>query len=206
MEAVSRGAKEAGGRTLAVTAKFFRVAREPVDRRRDSREHLAGPPLRTGQARPGYVACPGGTGTLVELAVVWEMLNKGAMARKPLVVLGDFWQPVIERVREVELGRTRRGGAKRRAARSLCHLSAADAAALSRRRRFLKREMSFRHSLTTRATICFEDFVSRPAEELLEFDRLKEIVGGFTTCAPAAAPSKRSRRSRMLPRSIPNSR
>jgi len=26
--------------------------------------------------------------------------------------------------------------------------------------------------------------VSRPAEELLEFHRLKEIVGGFTTCAP----------------------
>ena len=26
--------------------------------------------------------------------------------------------------------------------------------------------------------------MSRPAEELLEFDRLKEIVGGFTTCAP----------------------
>ena len=24
----------------------------------------------------------------------------------------------------------------------------------------------------------------RPTEELLEFDRLKEIVGGFTTCAP----------------------
>ena len=58
----------------------------------------------------GYVACPGGTGTLVELAVVWEMLNKGAMSKKPLVVLGDFWQPVIERVREVELGHPSRFG------------------------------------------------------------------------------------------------
>src|SRR5690348_8661534 len=29
-----------------------------------------------------------------------------------------------------------------------------------------------------------EESVSRPAEELLEFDRLKEIVGGETTCAP----------------------
>ena len=38
----------------------------------------------------GYVACPGGTGTLVELAVVWEMLNKGVMAVKPIVVLGRF--------------------------------------------------------------------------------------------------------------------
>ncbi len=56
------------------------------------------------------MACPGGTGTLVELAVVWEMLNKGAMKRKPLVVLGHFWQPIIERVREVELGHASRWG------------------------------------------------------------------------------------------------
>jgi predicted Rossmann-fold nucleotide-binding protein len=52
----------------------------------------------------GYVACKGGTGTLVELAVVWEMLNKKAMERRPFVVLGDFWQPILERVREVERG------------------------------------------------------------------------------------------------------
>ena len=58
----------------------------------------------------GYVACPGGTGTLVELAVVWEMLNKGAMKSKPLVVLGDFWQPMIECVREVELRHASRWG------------------------------------------------------------------------------------------------
>jgi predicted Rossmann-fold nucleotide-binding protein len=48
------------------------------------------------------VACKGGTGTLVELAVVWEMLNKGVIQGKPFVVLGDFWAPIIERVREVE--------------------------------------------------------------------------------------------------------
>ncbi|MGB0035404.1 MAG: LOG family protein [Candidatus Acidiferrales bacterium] len=103
MEAVSRGAKEAGGRTLAVTAKFFRArANKWVD------EEIR---VKTWQERlfelvkrgKGYVACQGGTGTLVELAVVWEMLNKGAISKKPLVVLGDFWLPVIERVREVEL-------------------------------------------------------------------------------------------------------
>jgi hypothetical protein len=40
----------------------------------------------------------------VELAVVWEMLNKAVLAEKPFAVLGDFWSPIIERVREVELG------------------------------------------------------------------------------------------------------
>ncbi len=104
MEAVSRGAKEGGGNTMGITAKFFTArANEWVD------EEIR---VKTWQERlfelvkrgHGYVVCPGGTGTLVELAVVWEMLNKGAMARRPLVVLGDFWGPVIERVREVELG------------------------------------------------------------------------------------------------------
>jgi uncharacterized protein (TIGR00730 family) len=102
MEAVSRGAKEAGGRTIAITSTFFRTrANEWVDE-----EHAAS----TWQERlfelirfgEGYVACKGGTGTLVELAVVWEMLNKGVMAGKPFVTLGEFWSPIIERVREVE--------------------------------------------------------------------------------------------------------
>ena len=110
MEAASRGAKEAGGRTLAVTAKFFRSGTNAwVDE-----EHA----VETWQERlfelirlgHGYVACKGGTGTLVELAVVWEMLNKGVIAGKPFVALGDFWAPILERVREVELADGSRWG------------------------------------------------------------------------------------------------
>jgi uncharacterized protein (TIGR00730 family) len=104
MAAASRGAKEAGGQTLAVTAEFFSARTNPwVDeevRVKTWQERLF-ELIRRGS---GYVACPGGTGTLVELAVVWEMLNKGVMRDKPFVALGEFWQPIIERVREVELG------------------------------------------------------------------------------------------------------
>jgi uncharacterized protein (TIGR00730 family) len=128
MEAVSRGAKEAGGRTLAVTAEFFRSsANEWVDeqvRVKTWQERL----FELVKCGHGYIACPGGTGTLVELAVVWEMLNKGAMARKPFAVLGDFWRPVVDLVSEVEFGRARdRGGNDA----PLVHVasSAADAAA-----------------------------------------------------------------------------
>ena len=46
----------------------------------------------------GYVACPGGTGTLVELAVAWEMMHKRLLPRRPLVVLGEFWRPVVEQI------------------------------------------------------------------------------------------------------------
>ena len=104
MAAVSRGAKEAGGVTYGVTAEFFSAKANPwID------EEIR---VRTWQDRlfklvsmgDAYVACKGGTGTLVELAIVWEMLNKSVMGGKPLAVLGNFWVPVIERVREVELG------------------------------------------------------------------------------------------------------
>jgi uncharacterized protein (TIGR00730 family) len=110
MEAVSRGAKEAGGRTIAITSTFFRTRTNAwIDE-----EHAAS----TWQERlfelirfgEGYVACKGGTGTLVELAVVWEMLNKGVMEGKPFVALGDFWGAIIERVREVEANHGSRWG------------------------------------------------------------------------------------------------
>jgi uncharacterized protein (TIGR00730 family) len=110
MEAVSRGAKEASGKTLGITAKFFKGrANRWVDEeiRTKTWQDRLFELIKLGH---GYVTCPGGTGTLVELAVVWEMLNKGAMKRKPLVVLGDFWQPIIDRVREVELGHPSRWG------------------------------------------------------------------------------------------------
>ena len=104
MEAASRGAKEAGGKTYGVTAEFFgRKANEWVDvevRTKTWEERL----FELIRLADGFVACKGGTGTLVELAVVWEMLNKSVITRKPVVVLGDFWQPILERVREVEQG------------------------------------------------------------------------------------------------------
>jgi uncharacterized protein (TIGR00730 family) len=104
MEAVSRGAKESGGKTYGVTAEFFeRRANEWVDvevRKQTWQERL----FTLIEMGDGFVACKGGTGTLVELSVVWEMLNKSVMQGKPCVVLGHFWQPILERVREVELG------------------------------------------------------------------------------------------------------
>jgi uncharacterized protein (TIGR00730 family) len=104
MEAVSRGAKAAGGKTYGVTANFFaRDTNEWIDvevRKQTWEERLFG----LIDLADGFVACKGGTGTLVELAVVWEMLNKSVMTTKPFAVLGEFWRPILQRVREVEQG------------------------------------------------------------------------------------------------------
>jgi uncharacterized protein (TIGR00730 family) len=105
MEAVSRGAKEAGGKTYGVTAEFFSPAKanEWVDvevRVKTWQERLF-EIIRLGDA---FVACKGGTGTLAELAVAWEMMNKSVMPAKPFVALGEFWSPILNCVRSVEVG------------------------------------------------------------------------------------------------------
>lgn len=102
MEAVSRGAKEAGGHTLGVTAEFFQSrANRWIDQeiRVPTWEDRLFELIRRGDA---YVACEGGTGTLAELAVVWEMFNKRMLPIRPFVALGNFWTPVIECVRSIE--------------------------------------------------------------------------------------------------------
>ncbi len=113
MEAVSRGARESGGHVLAVTSSFFRARTnrwvEEETRVPTWQERL----FELVRLGDGYVACKGGTGTLVELSVVWEMLNKKAMEQRPFVVLGDFWQPILDRVREVERGHGSRWGESR---------------------------------------------------------------------------------------------
>jgi hypothetical protein len=52
-----------------------------------------------------YIVLPGGTGTLAELALSWEMMNKGSLSktvggRKPLLAMAPYWQPVIDCLRQ----------------------------------------------------------------------------------------------------------
>jgi uncharacterized protein (TIGR00730 family) len=104
MAAVSRGAKERGAQTFGVTADFFTAAKAnpwiDVEMRMHTWQERLFELIRLGDA---FVACKGGTGTLVELSVVWEMLNKSVIQPKPFVMLGNFWEPVINHAREVEL-------------------------------------------------------------------------------------------------------
>src|SRR5438046_3815067 len=128
MEAVSRGAKEAGGKTYGVTAEFFKPKANAwidVEVRMKTWQERLFELIRLGD---GFVACKGGTGTLVELAVVWEMVNKAVMKGKPFSVLGDFWVPVLDRVREVELGHSAPWG---EANGRIVHVAASSADAVS---------------------------------------------------------------------------
>jgi len=98
MLAGAKGAAEAGGTVIGVTCSAFKrgVANEYVSReiRTDSLDERLATLVRIAQA---YVVLPGGTGTLLELASVWELKNKRFFdSDKPIVLVGDFWKPVAD--------------------------------------------------------------------------------------------------------------
>jgi hypothetical protein len=98
MEAVSRGAAEAGGTVFGVVARTLPGQLNPWVEHELVVETWEQRLFQLITLGDGYVACPGATGTLVELAVAWEMMSKGLLGRRPLVALGEFWRPILESI------------------------------------------------------------------------------------------------------------
>ncbi|MHC4430757.1 MAG: LOG family protein [Planctomycetota bacterium] len=100
MLAAAKGAAEASGQIIGVTCSAFKssTANKYVSRQivTDSLDERLDTLIELGQA---YIALPGGTGTLLELAKVWELRNKGFLkSDKPIILVGEFWKPLVELV------------------------------------------------------------------------------------------------------------
>jgi uncharacterized protein (TIGR00730 family) len=101
MEASARGARGPGGHTIGITCDVW-----PATANRWIVEEVRTPTfmerlLTLIERGDSYIVLPGGTGTLAELALVWEMMNKSSLSRsvggrKPLVVMAPYWQPVVQ--------------------------------------------------------------------------------------------------------------
>jgi len=99
MEASARGAKEGGGKTIGITTEDFGgPANRWIDReiRMKKWSERLFKLIETGDA---YVVFDGGTGTLVELFVLWEMSNK-KFIQKPILVLGNQLHGLVSRIRK----------------------------------------------------------------------------------------------------------
>lgn len=101
MEASARGAKSAGGTTIGVTfrASGGRAANPWIDEVIEM-ETLMERLHKLISLGDAYAVLRGGTGTMLELAAVWEFLNKRMMPPKPVVALGTFWADVVHTLRE----------------------------------------------------------------------------------------------------------
>ena len=109
MLAAAKGAAEAGGEIIGVTCSAFKSskANEYVTREiiTDSLDERLDTLIELGQA---YFALPGGTGTLLELAKVWELRNKGFLKPdKPIILVGRFWRPLVELIATDDFGSSR---------------------------------------------------------------------------------------------------
>ncbi len=100
MEALSRGANEAGGQVIGVTCDEVEAWR-PVKANRWVTEEWH---FRTLQERlfalvnnaDGFLALPGGVGTLVEISLTWNLLITGVLSPRPLVLIGPGWQATVQ--------------------------------------------------------------------------------------------------------------
>lgn len=98
MLAGAKGAKSAGGKAIGVTCTAF-GKKGPNEFITDNiiTENLAQRVAKLVEIGDAYAVLPGGTGTLLELAEIWESANKGFVKpAKPIILIGGFWMPLVE--------------------------------------------------------------------------------------------------------------
>jgi hypothetical protein len=93
MAAVSRGAKDAGGRTIGVTieALAWRSPNPWIDEE-VSTATLFARLEQLATLGDAYVALRGGIGTLLEVALVWNLVELQTFPEKPILALGASWR------------------------------------------------------------------------------------------------------------------
>ena len=102
MEAVSRGANEAGGHVIGVTCGEIERWRDVVANRWIKEEWRKQTLIQRLQVLirecDAALALPGGPGTLTEIALAWNLMIVESMHRRPLVLVGGGWQSVFDQL------------------------------------------------------------------------------------------------------------
>ena len=95
MDAVSKGAVESGTNAIGITVDIFGavpskyLSEEIVT---NSLFERLGKLLEIGDA---FIVLPGGTGTMLELTLVWEKMNKNLLHEKPFACVGEMWENIV---------------------------------------------------------------------------------------------------------------
>lgn len=100
MEAVSRGAVEAGGHAIGVTC-------DQIERWRNTKANAWVREERRFETLRDRLYClvencdlamalPGGIGTLAEIAVMWSQMQTQALPARPLILIGKGWKKIFE--------------------------------------------------------------------------------------------------------------
>lgn len=100
MEAVSRGAAEAGGHVIGVTCEEIEAWRTVKANAWVKEERRKKTLLERLQALieecDAAIALPGGPGTLAEIALTWNLMIVESRHRSPLILVGGGWQSTFD--------------------------------------------------------------------------------------------------------------
>ncbi|MGE5643037.1 MAG: LOG family protein [Byssovorax cruenta] len=100
MEAVSRGAHEAGGHVIGVTCADIERWR-PRSANQWVKEEIKKETLIERlhcliHESDAAFALPGGAGTLTEISVMWNLMIVESLHRRPLILIGRGWQSTFD--------------------------------------------------------------------------------------------------------------
>jgi uncharacterized protein (TIGR00730 family) len=100
MEAVSRGAKEAGGHVIGVTCEdieeWRKVKANPWVMEEIRKKTLVERLHTLIHESDAAFALPGGAGTLAEISVMWNLMIVESLHRRPLILIGRGWQSTFD--------------------------------------------------------------------------------------------------------------
>ena len=106
MEAVSRGAAEAGGHVIGVTCdeieKWRTVGANPWVKEERHVPTLHDRVIALIDGCQAAIALPGGIGTLTEIMLMWNRKLITAIPAKPLILLGEGWFSVVQALRNYQ--------------------------------------------------------------------------------------------------------
>jgi uncharacterized protein (TIGR00730 family) len=100
MDAVSKGAVEEGKEAIGITVSMFNSPSSKYLTKEVKCDTLFNRIDNLVEYGDGFIILPGGTGTLLELAIIWEMFNKEVIAEKPSACLGDLWNRIVAPMEE----------------------------------------------------------------------------------------------------------
>lgn len=95
MAAVSKGATEEGAEAIGITVDLWGVKPNEFITKEIKCNSLFERISKLVETGDAYVILQGGTGTLLELSAVWELMNKNLLKRKPAVCHSQMWKEIV---------------------------------------------------------------------------------------------------------------
>lgn len=100
MDAVSKGAREFNVDVIGVTVDLFSAVPSKYLTNQTHCNSLFERIEKLIELGDAYIILRGGTGTLVELSISWELMNKNLIDHKPVACHGKMWQKIIQPMEE----------------------------------------------------------------------------------------------------------